>query len=119
VLVAEDDRTNQMLIKSLLQKMGLEVTIADDGEQAVQIALEGQFDLILMDIQMPHMNGYEATKLLKAQKISAPIIAQTAYAMQGDNEKCIKAGCDDYISKPIDREKLMEMIEKYLPVKSR
>jgi len=119
VLVAEDDRINQILIKSLLRKMDLEITIVADGEQAVQKALEEQFDLILMDIQMPHMNGYEATKKLKAWKISAPIIALTAYAMDGDKEKCIEAGCDDYLTKPIDREKLLELIGKYLPVKSR
>jgi signal transduction histidine kinase/ActR/RegA family two-component response regulator len=118
VLVAEDDKTNQMLIKSLLRKMGLEITIADDGKQAVQKALEEQFDLIFMDIQMPYMNGYEATEILKAGEISAPIIALTAHAMEGDKEKCIKAGCDDYLTKPIDREKLMELIGKYLPVKS-
>ncbi len=119
VLVAEDDRINQILIKSLLQKMGLEITVVDDGKQAVQKALEKQFDLIFMDIQMPNMNGFEATKILKAGKISAPIIALTAYAMEGDKGKCIKAGCDDYLIKPIDRKKLLELIGKYLPEKSR
>ena len=119
VLVAEDDKTNQMLIKSLLKKMGLEITIVDDGKQAVQKALQEQFDLILMDIQMPYMNGYEATKILKAKKISAPIVALTAYAMDGDRENCIKAGCDNYLTKPIDREKLLELLGKYLPVKNR
>ena len=99
--------------------MGLEITIVDDGKQAVQKALEKQFDLIFMDIQMPDMNGLEATKILKAREISAPIIALTAYAMDGDREKCIKAGCDDYLTKPIDREKLLELIGRYLPAKSR
>lgn len=119
VLVAEDDSINQILIKSLLKKMGLEITIVDDGEQAVQKALKEQFDLILMDMQMPNMNGREATKKIKAEKISTPIIALTAYAMDGDRETCIQAGCDDYLTKPIDRDKLIEMIGKYLPEKSR
>jgi len=115
VLVAEDTRTNQMLVKSLLKRVGLDVTIAEDGNQAVQKALARPFDLIFMDIQMPGMNGYEATRALRKKGIITPIIALTAYAMKGDEQKCIKAGCDAYISKPINREKLFEIINEYLP----
>ena len=116
VLVAEDVEGNQVLIKSLLNKMGLEVTIAADGNKALQQALTRQFDLILMDIQMPHMNGYEATKALRKEGITIPIVAQTAYAMKGDHKKCLEAGCDDYLPKPIDCNRLTAILAKYLPV---
>ncbi len=116
VLVAEDVKTNQMLIKFLLNRMGLEVTIAEDGNQAVQNALAGAFDLIFMDIQMPNMNGYEATRALREKGLTTPIIALTANAMKGDDKKCTEAGCNDYLSKPLDRRELLEKIRKYLPL---
>lgn len=115
VLVAEDIETNQILAKSLLNKMGLEVTIAKDGKEAVQEALSHEFDLIFMDIQMPNMNGYEAAQTLKKQGITTPIIAMTACAMKEDAQKCIDAGCDDYLPKPIDRRELLKKIREYLP----
>ena len=114
VLVAEDDKSNQMLMKSLLEKMGIEVTIAEDGNQVIQKALAHQFDLILMDIQMPHMDGYEATKALRAEGMTTPIIALTANAIGGDDKKCIEVGCDEYLAKPIERKKLFEIFDKYL-----
>ncbi|MBL7107077.1 MAG: response regulator, partial [Phycisphaerae bacterium] len=114
VLVAEDVKTNQMLIKLLLEKMGLEVTIAEDGNQAMQKVLTEEFDLILMDIQMPNMNGYEATKALRAEGLTIPIIALTANAITGDDVKCTKAGCNGYLTKPIDRYKLTEILGQYL-----
>ena len=117
VLVAEDVRTNQMLIKTLLKRMGLEVTIAEDGNKAVEKALAQEFDLILMDIQMPNMNGYEAATELRKQGLTTPIIALTANAMKGDDKKCIDAGCDDYLAKPINRNDLLEKITKHLPAK--
>ncbi|MCP4259429.1 MAG: response regulator [Planctomycetes bacterium] len=119
ILVAEDARTNQVLIKSLLKRLGLKVTIAEDGNQAVQQAMSKQFDLIFMDIEMPNMNGYEATKALRKEGLKIPIIALTAYAMKGDDEKCFEAGCDDYISKPIERKKLFETLNKYLSAGSK
>ena len=114
VLVAEDVKTNQMLIRMLLEKMGIEVTIAEDGNQVMQKVLAQKFDLILMDIQMPNMDGYEATKALRAEGMTIPIVALTAGAMKGDDKKCIEAGCDDYLSKPILYPKLIEMLGKYL-----
>jgi CheY-like chemotaxis protein len=114
VLVAEDARTNQVLIRAMLERLGLDVTIAEDGRQAVDEALKGHFDLIFTDIQMPHMNGYEATRTLRKQGIETPIIALTANAMKGDDRKCFAAGCDDYLPKPIKANELSRTISKYL-----
>jgi CheY-like chemotaxis protein len=117
VLVAEDSPTNQALVELLLKKLGVEVVIVENGQLAVQKVMEEKFDVILMDIQMPVMNGYEATNQLRKNGVKIPIIALTACAMKGDDEKCFAAGCSDYISKPIDRKKLVEIIMKYLAVK--
>ena len=117
ILVAEDVQANQMLIRLILERMGLEVTIANNGKEVVQQALARNFDLILMDIQMPEMNGYQATEALRKEKITTPIIALTAYAMRGDDKKCIEAGCDGYLSKPVDRIELAEVLGKHLSSK--
>ena len=114
ILVAEDVPTNQALVRSLLERMGLQVTIAEDGNQALQKVLAGQFDLILMDMQMPHMDGYEAASEIRKKGITTPVVALTANAMKGDDKKCIEAGCDDYLAKPLDRGELFEMLDKYL-----
>jgi len=114
VLVAEDTPTNQILIKLLLSKLGLESVIAENGKLALEMALSEDFDIILMDIQMPHMNGYDATKKLREAGFKKPIIAVTAHAMRGDREKCLAAGCDDYISKPINRNQLVKVLTEYL-----
>ncbi|MHC4585241.1 MAG: CHASE4 domain-containing protein [Planctomycetota bacterium] len=114
ILVAEDARTNQVLIKSLLKRLGMQVTIAEDGNEVLQKALSKQFDLIFMDIEMPNMSGYEAAKAIRKEGLKTPIIALTAYAMKGDDEKCFAAGCDDYISKPIEHEELLQILSKYL-----
>jgi signal transduction histidine kinase/ActR/RegA family two-component response regulator len=114
VLVAEDSPTNQKLTEYLLKGMGLEVTVVEDGQQAVTEASSGQFDLIFMDVQMPNMNGYEATKALRKKSVTTPIVALTAYAMKGDRQKCIAAGCSDYLAKPVERNALLETVRKYL-----
>jgi PAS domain S-box-containing protein len=116
VLVAEDVETNQVLARALLEQMGLDVTIAADGAEAVQKARARDFDLIFMDIQMPEMDGYQATRAIREQGLKVPIIALTAHAIKGDEQKCIEAGCDDYLSKPIDRRRLFEKVQKYLGV---
>jgi CheY-like chemotaxis protein len=116
ILVAEDTATNQMLIKRLLTRAGLDVEIVADGKAAVESGMKEEFDVILMDIQMPGMSGLEATMALRDKGLVTPIIALTAHAMKGDEEKCIKAGCSDYLSKPINVTKLMNILEKYLPV---
>jgi len=114
VLVADDVKTNRTLMKELLERMGLEVLVAEDGSQAVQVALSQSVDLIFMDIQMPRMNGYEATKALREAGMNMPIVALTAHAMAGDDEKCVDAGCNHYLCKPIDRRKLIEVLNQYL-----
>jgi CheY-like chemotaxis protein len=114
LLVAEDVATNQKLIKLMLEKMGFEVDIAENGRVAVDKVLACSYDIIFMDIQMPEMNGYEATGKIRENNIDTPIIALTANAMKGDAEKCIEAGCDDYMPKPIDRKKISEILEYYL-----
>jgi signal transduction histidine kinase/DNA-binding response OmpR family regulator len=118
VLVVEDSPTNQVLIDLLLKKTGLEVDIVENGLLAVQKAALKKYDVILMDIQMPVMNGYEATKQLRKDGIKTPVIALTACAMEGDEEKCFAAGCSDYLTKPVDRKKLFETLIKYLAADS-
>ena len=118
VLVAEDNPSNQKLIAILLQKMGLDVSLADDGLEAVEQCGQQTFDVILMDMQMPNLNGYDATRQLRSQGVQTPIIAVTANAMTGDEQKCMSVGCDGYLSKPIDRKKLEELIAQHLTVQS-
>ena len=92
----------------------MEVTVVDDGLLACEAIKFESFDLILMDMQMPNMDGYEATRQLRKDGVDIPIIALTANAMKGDEEKCLGAGCNDYLSKPIDIKKLRSILEKYL-----
>jgi len=114
VLVAEDNLINQKLAKGLLQKLGCIVTIVDNGKKAVDILKGNSFDIIFMDIQMPEMDGYEATGIIrdseKTKGVHTPIIAMTANAMKGDREKCINAGMDEYVTKPISIKSITEAI---------
>ncbi len=114
VLVAEDSKTNQMLIRLLLEKIGLDVCIVENGDQAVETARSKEFDLIFMDMFMPELDGYEATTILRDAGLKTPIIALTADAMTGAERKCLDAGCDAYLTKPIDRAKLLQIARKYL-----
>jgi len=121
VLLVEDGPDNQRLIAFLLRKAGAEVTVAENGQIAVDCVqtAEGEgkpFDVILMDIQMPVMDGYAATRKLRAQGHTLPIIALTAHAMSRDRQKCLDAGCDDYMAKPIERNNLLEMVQKHAKV---
>jgi len=118
VLVVEDVKGNQILIQTLLSKMGIEVTIVADDKEAVEEVCRQEFDLVLMDIQMPVMNGYEATQAIRNKGMTIPIVALTANVMKGDREKCLSIGCDDYLAKPIDRRELKRVLDAYVPVES-
>jgi len=115
LLLAEDDDPSFLLLKAMLRKTGIEILRAKNGIEAVSLSRsENDISLILMDINMPEMNGYEATKIIKAEKPSIPVIAQTAYSISGDKERTIESGCDDYISKPIKKQELFRLIQKYI-----
>jgi signal transduction histidine kinase/CheY-like chemotaxis protein len=121
-LVAEDNVINQKLIQNVLNGLGLDVTLANNGEEALELRRQNEYDMIFMDIQMPVMGGVEATgKILdfeeKNRKHHVPIVAVTANALEGDREKYINAGMDDYISKPIELDQLRFLIQEYCPHK--
>jgi PAS domain S-box-containing protein len=118
ILLAEDGPDNLRLISYLLRKAGADVTVVENGRIAVDIALAAErasqgFDVVLMDIQMPVMDGYEATRTLRDAGYTRPIIALTANAMSEDRQRCIDAGCDDYMSKPIKRALLLEVVDNW------
>jgi CheY-like chemotaxis protein/nitrogen-specific signal transduction histidine kinase/HPt (histidine-containing phosphotransfer) domain-containing protein len=115
ILVAEDDQVNQITVKWILEKAGLDVTVANDGRESLDRATSEPFDLILTDIQMPNMGGYELTRRLRALNYTLPIIALTANVMKKDVEACFDAGCDECLHKPIDRALLLETLGRYLP----
>jgi len=119
VLLAEDNPVNQKVARMVLEKLGLDVTVVNNGREAVTAWTAGHYDLILMDCQMPELDGYEATReIRRAEGIdptnSIPIIALTAHAMKGDDEKCRAAGMTDYLTKPLDRTKLQSCLERHL-----
>jgi two-component system, sensor histidine kinase and response regulator len=117
ILLAEDNAVNQVLAVRLLEKRGHAVIVAGNGKEALA-ALETQaFDLVLMDVQMPEMSGFEATQAIrekeKGSRSHVPIVAMTAHAMVGDKERCLESGMDDYITKPIRTQELNELLERY------
>ncbi len=115
ILIAEDNDSNYEYLKAVLSVKKAVLVRAWDGKEVLELLREHQdVDLVLMDIQMPVLNGYEATKLIKKFKPEIPVIAQTAYAMSEDRERIIQAGCDEYIAKPIQPRKLLALIEKFL-----
>ncbi|MBK8823203.1 MAG: response regulator [Anaerolineales bacterium] len=116
ILLAEDNQSNITVTRDYLENRGYQVVVAYDGEEVLSKAEEFSPDLILMDIQMPRLNGFEAARRLRAapQFASVPIIALTAFAMPGDRERCLEAGMNEYLSKPVRLKELVQTIEKLI-----
>jgi CheY-like chemotaxis protein/HPt (histidine-containing phosphotransfer) domain-containing protein len=124
VLICEDNLINQMVTREILESAGLQVEVAENGQLGVQAARDREFDLVLMDCQMPEMDGLEAARQIRALEARGelarivpgglPILALTASALQGDREKCLAAGMSDYITKPIDRAELLQAVFRHL-----
>jgi CheY-like chemotaxis protein len=116
ILLVEDNEMNRDMLSRRLQRRGYEITLAVDGREGVSKAQEGGYDLVLMDMSLPEVDGWEATRQLRADPATQtlPIIALTAHAMSGDRDKALEAGCDDYDTKPIELERLLAKIEALL-----
>jgi CheY-like chemotaxis protein len=116
LLLVEDNEMNRDMLSRRLKREGFEVIIAVDGREGVNLARSALPDLILMDMSLPELDGYEATKILKAaeETKAVPVIALTAHAMTGDREKSLQAGCDDYDTKPIEFQRLVSKIRSFL-----
>ena len=113
ILVVDDAPDNRLLVSHYVGQLGYGVEAAEDGRQAVEKALATGFDVILMDIQMPHMDGFQALRELRDQGYRRPVVALTAHAMKGDRERCLEAGFNDYLVKPIDRASLSALLESH------
>jgi CheY-like chemotaxis protein len=117
ILIAEDNRINQKVVQGLLKKFGFNTEIANNGREALELTQQHHYDLLFMDCQMPEMDGYEATHQIRQHLKSdtLPIVAMTANAMDGDMEKCLACGMNDYISKPLKIAEMKAMLDKWLP----
>jgi len=117
ILVVEDTEDNRRILRDLLTRAGFELIEAVDGEAGVSMAVAHRPDLILMDIQLPIFDGYEATRRIKAnpQTKNIPIIAVTSYALSGDETKALAAGCDGYVAKPFSPRRILAMVQEFLP----
>ncbi|MDD2707607.1 MAG: response regulator [Verrucomicrobiae bacterium] len=117
ILLAEDNQINQYLVTEIFKRRGHQTTIVNNGREALNAWRNGGFDLIVMDVQMPEMDGYTATKTIRAEEKNSgariPIIAVTAHSMKGDDQKCLDAGMDDYVAKPITPERLIAVVERF------
>ena len=120
VLIVEDEIMNYLYLEEALRETSAEITWCKNGQEAVEkvVAEKILFDIVLMDVKMPLMNGYEATKIIKKYKPEIPIIIQTAYAMQNEKEKGFDAGCDEYLEKPIKQDRLLLTINKFIKQKT-
>ncbi len=115
ILVVDDEEVNFLMIKDMLRDFGAEVIWARVGQEAIDLVQSGEkYHLVLMDMKMPILDGFQTTSALRKIDNSLKIIAQTAYAMDNEQEKCHAAGCDDYLSKPISMNELYEMVSKYI-----
>ena len=111
VLLAEDNQINAEVAVEILKEAGASVDVAANGREAVDMALETPYDIVLMDIEMPGMGGYEATRLLRQNNVTLPVIAMTAHAMEGVREACLASGMNDYISKPIEPHVILSILD--------
>jgi len=120
ILLAEDNLVNQRVARAILEKGGHTVVVTNNGRRALALLEEETFDLVLMDVQMPEMDGFEATAAIREKEktsgVHVPIIAMTAHAITGDRERCLSAGMDDYISKPIHGAALLDLIGPYCKI---
>lgn len=119
ILVAEDERINQMAVRQFLEKIGHTVLSASNGEEVLEVLKDNAVDIILMDVQMPRMDGVQASRAIRTGEVpgadtEVPIVALTAYAMHGDRERFLEAGMNDYLSKPYEMEHLAEKIRTIL-----
>jgi len=121
-LLVEDDSINRLTAKLMLEKLGMRVSVAHDGLQALDILEHSEFDVVFMDIQMPVMDGLTATRTIREKERESPgrtrqpIIAMTAYAMKGDREMCLRAGMDEYVTKPLDKKALLKATKLVLGI---
>ena len=120
-LLAEDNAINQKVTLNILKRLGYQADVANNGQEVIEALTKKLYDLVLMDIQMPDMDGLEASRIIRDPSSSVhchtiPIIAVTAHAMENDKKRCLEAGMDDYLPKPIDQKKLTEKITKWLSV---
>jgi CheY-like chemotaxis protein len=114
ILVVEDDPLNQMLMNLNLSQFGFDITVVADGQEAIDKIACRDFDLVFMDVRMPNIDGFQATEHIKNNGITTPIIAMTADLIDNGKQKCLDAGCDDFLSKPIIRKELQRVLVKYL-----
>lgn len=114
LLVVEDEDHNFTYIYEILKRTKITMIRAETGREAIKLFAENKVDLVLMDIKLPDLDGMDATREIKKLNAEVPVVAQTAYAMKRERDRCIEAGCDDYISKPFDPETLMNVVKKYL-----
>jgi CheY-like chemotaxis protein len=114
VLLVDDSLDNQYLVRHILKSAGAAVEVASNGREAISKARAGHFDVILMDLQMPEMDGYEATRTLRSERYTRPIVALTAHALQEERRRCLDSGFDDHLSKPVDRITLLQSMSRYL-----
>lgn len=115
ILLAEDNHTNQLVALGMIKKLGYQADVVESGSAVLDAIEQEEYDLVLMDCQMPQMDGYEAAQCIRSRKNGIPIVAMTANAMEGDRDKCIRAGMDDYMAKPVSLVQLKSVLERWMP----